>query len=277
MKRIVFSILIILFILFAENEGEIRNALVSIPTLQSLSSFIGGKYWKFSLIIPQNVNPHIFEPTPETFKLIEKSELIIINGGDIDSWMKNLLKDKGKNILIASHNIRFENNNPHIWLDPILAKRIAENIYKKLKNIDIYNKEYYYENYKNLLKKLDELDREIKIKLSKYKKKEVIIYHPAWYYLFKRYGIKILEIIEEGEGKEPSPRKVMEIINLIRNKNIKYIIKEPFTISSVLDIISKETGARILNLDPLGYGKDYFSMMRENIKILKIIFNEQNN
>ncbi|MCX7942658.1 MAG: metal ABC transporter substrate-binding protein [Dictyoglomaceae bacterium] len=275
MKKVI--ILIILLIFFIESEGEIRKALVSIPPLQSLSNFIGGKYWEFSLILPKNVNPHVFEPKPETFKLVEKAELVIINGGDIDYWVENILKDKRKKLLNVSYNIKFEDNNPHIWLDPILAKKISENIYEKLKSMDVKNKEYYYKNFKNLIKKLEELDREIKIKFSKYKKKEVIIYHPAWYYFFKRYNIKTLGIIEEGEGKEPSPRKVAEIINLIKEKKIKYILKEPYNISPVLNMISKETGTKLITLDPLGYDKDYFSMMRENIKILEMIFNEQNN
>ncbi len=276
MKRSIFTILFIFLIFSLETLGGIRNALVSIPPLQSLASFIGGEYWKFSLMIPQNVNPHIFEPTPGIFKLIEKSELIIVNGGDIDFWIEKFSIDRRK-ILVASYNINFENNNPHVWLDPILAKKIAENIYEKLKNIDVKNKDYYYKNYKNLLKKLDELDKEIKIRLSKYNRKEVIVYHPAWYYFFKRYNIKVLEVIEEGEGKEPSPKKVVEIINTIKKKDIKYILKEPFTVSKVLDMISKETGVKLLTLDPLGYGKDYFTMIKENIKILEMIFNEQNN
>ncbi len=276
MKRSIFIILFIFLIFSLENLGGTRNALVSIPPLQSLASLIGGKYWRFSLIIPQNVNPHFFEPTPEVFKLMEKAELIIANGGDIDFWIEKISIDR-RRILVASYNINFEDNNPHVWLDPILAKKIAENIYEKFKNMDVKNKDYYYKNYKDLLKKLDELDKEIKIRLSKYKRKEVIVYHPAWYYFFKRYNIKTLGVIEEGEGKEPSPKKVLEVINIIKRNNIKYILKESYTVSPVLDMIKKETGVKLLTLDPLGYGKDYFPLIRENVKTLEIVFNEQNN
>lgn len=276
MKRSFFIILFILLIFSLENLGGTRNTLVSIPPLQSLASFIGGKYWKFSIIIPQNVNPHIFEPSPKVFKLMEKAELIILNGGDIDFWIKKISIDRRK-ILVVSYNIKFEDHNPHIWLDPILAKKIAENIYEKIKSLDVKNKDYYYKNYKDLLRKLDELDKEIKIRLSKYKRKELIVYHPAWYYFFKRYNIKTLGVIEEGEGKEPSSKKVVEIINIIKRNNIKYILRESYTVSPVLNMIARETGAKLLILDPLGYGKDYFTLIRENLKTLEMIFNEQNN
>lgn len=276
MKRIIFIFLFFILIFSLETFGGVRNAVVSIPPLQSLSKYIGGKFWNFSLIIPANTNPHIFEPTPQTLKLIEKADLIIINGGDIDLWVENLLKNKKKNIFNISYNIKFEENNPHIWLDPIITQKIAENIYKKLVSIDSVNKKYYERNFKSLIKSLDDLDKEIKRRLSKYKRKEVIIYHPAWYYFFKRYDIETLAVVEEGEGREPSPKKIIEVINLIKEKKIKYIFKEPFTTSSVLDMISKETKAKILILDPLGFGKDYFSMMRENLKILEMVFDEQN-
>ena len=227
MRRVIFILLIFVLIFSLEVLGSVKNALVSIPPLQSLSKYIGGKFWSFSLIIPANTNPHIFEPTPETFRLIEKADLIIINGGDVDFWVENLLKNKRKDILNVSYNIKFEENNPHIWLNPIIAKKISENIYKKLVSLDPKNKKYYEINFKGLIKKLDDLDKEIKKRLSKYKTKEVIVYHPAWYYFFKRYNIKTLAVIEEGEGKEPSPKKVIEIINLIKKKKIKYIFKSP--------------------------------------------------
>jgi len=272
------TILILLFILiFPLNIlGGTKSVLVSIPPLKSLSQYIGGKLWNFSLIIPYNANPHIFEPTPETFRLIEMADLIIINGGDIDRWIENIIRGKNKDILNVSYNIKFEDNNPHIWLDPIISKKIAENIYNKFTSLDPINKRFYEENFKRLIKKLDDLDKEIKTNLSKYKRKEVIIYHPAWYYFFKRYGIRILAVIEEGEGREPSPKKIAEIMEIIKKCKIKYIIKEPFTNSQVLNMLSNETGIKLISLDPLGFGKDYFEMMRKNLKILEMIFNEQN-
>lgn len=274
MKR---KLLILLLVvgLISLGWGEERTALASIPPLQSLSSYITGSLWKVSSILPYNASPHTFEPTPETFRLVEKARLIVINGGDVDAWISKLIKGSSK-IVNVSSNIPFEDNNPHIWLDPILAKKIAENIYKKLIEVDGSNKAIYEKNLKVLLNKLDKLDKEIRERLSRFKKKEVIVYHPAWYYFFKRYNIKTVGVIEEGEGKEPSPKKIVEIINIIKKNNIKYIISEPFNRSPVLNTISKETNVKIITLDPLGFGKDYFDLLRENVKKLEKIFDEQN-
>lgn len=267
-------ILTILIISIAFSQEKIIS--VSIPPLGSIVKYITGKNWKINILLPQNTNPHLFEATPQIMKNIEKSSLIILNGKDIDFWAYKLVDKRKKDILVISDALPVNDDNPHYWVDPILVKDIARIIYDKIITIYPKNKDFYLKNLNNFNKKINDLDNLIKKELSKYRKKEIIAYHPSFHYFFKRYGIKVLSYIEEGEGKEPSIKKISEVINLIKDKNIKYIVKEPFVNSPILDTIQRETKVKIVNMDPLGYGKDYFEFMKENLKILKEIFDEQN-
>ncbi|HOJ92530.1 MAG TPA: metal ABC transporter substrate-binding protein [Dictyoglomaceae bacterium] len=273
MKKILLIFILIIFTLTL-SVGEKRTIAVSIPPLESITKYIVGKEWDVVTLLKGNFNPHIFEPTPQTMKDIERSQFVILNGGDVDLWAEKLIIKK--NFIKVIENIKLDNENPHVWLDPILTKEIAKNISLKLISLDPTNRVYYENNLKNYNKKIDQLDLYIKKELSNFPKKEVIAYHPSWYYFFKRYNIKVITYIEEGEGKEPSPKKIAEIIQLIRKSHIKAIFKEPFSDPPILNIIQKETGVKIINLDPIGYNKDYFELIKENLSILKQVFYEQN-
>jgi zinc transport system substrate-binding protein len=275
MKKIaIFSILLMIILLNC--IYAIQTISVSIPPIGSIVKYIAGEKWNVKVLLPQNTNPHLFEPTPNTMKAIENSKLIIINGGDIDLWAMKLINTKQKDLLIVEEKIKNKENNPHYWLDPFMAKEIAQAVYEKLRSIDPQNQAYYQNNLKNVEKKIQEIDNYIRKSLSPYKKKEIIAYHPSWYYFYKRYNIKVLSYIEEGEGKEPSLKKIQEIIDIIKKHKIKYIVKEPFINPPVISTIQKETGVKVVDMDPMGFNKDYFSLIKENTDILRGIFYEQN-
>uniref|UniRef100_A0A7C3MJM7 Zinc ABC transporter substrate-binding protein n=1 Tax=Dictyoglomus thermophilum TaxID=14 RepID=A0A7C3MJM7_DICTH len=275
MKKIVIFIILSIITLLNSIYG-IQTISVSIPPIGSILRYIAGEKWRIEVLLPQNTNPHLFEPTPNTMKAIENSKLIIINGGDVDLWAMKLINTKQKDLLIIADRIKNKDDNPHYWLDPLMVKEIAQAIYEKLRSIDPQNQAYYQNNLKIVEKNIQEIDNYIRRSLSPYKKREIIAYHPSWYYFYKRYDIKVLSYIEEGEGKEPSLKKIQEIINIIKKHKIKYIVKEPFINPPVIRTIQKETGVKVVDMDPIGFNKDYFSLIKENTNILRSIFYEQN-
>lgn len=274
--KLILTLLLIILLIFSKSFPQDKNITVSIPPIGSITKYIVGDLWKISVLLPSNTNPHLFEPTPQIMKEIEKTKIIIINGKDVDLWAKRLADSVKRNTLVLSDYLKIKEENPHFWLDPILAKDIANIIYNKISSTDPSNKNHYLENLNKFNKQIDELNKYIIKELSPFKNREIIAYHPSFYYFFKRYNIKVLSYIEEGEGKELSLKKISEIINLIKSKNIKYIVKEPFVNNPILETIQKETKVKIMDMDPLGYNKDYFELIKENVKILKGIFHEQN-
>lgn len=276
MKNKIWKLLIIIFFIVSISYPQEKNIAVSLYPIGSITKYVVGKLWNVSILLPSNTNPHLFEPTPKTMKEIEKARVVIINGKDVDIWAKRLADSTKKDVLVISDYLRVKESNPHFWLDPILAKDIAKIIYNKISSLDPSNRSYYLNNLNKFNKKIDELHKYITKELSTFKSKKIIAYHPSFYYFFKRYNIQVPSYIEEGEGKEPSLKKISEIIELIKRENIKYIVKEPFTSNPTLETIQKETKVKIIDMDPLGYNKDYFDLIKENVSILKVIFNEQN-
>jgi len=279
----IISILIImsLFIpslLFGKDKIEV---VVSFYPLYDFTRDIGKERVNASHLIPFSVEPHVWEPTPGDIIKLNKADLFIYNGKGLEPWAESFVKssnNKNLKIIDMSRAIKIELQDPHFWLDPVMVKLQVKVIKDELIKLDPKNKSYYEKNYKEYLQKIDALDKEIRDVLSKCKKKEFVVSHTAFSYFAKRYGLTQVSIAGISPESEPGLKDLAWIVEFIKNHKIKYIFTEPLISPKLVDSIAKETGAKILILDPieglmkkdLDVGKDYISKMRENLENLKL-------
>lgn len=160
--------------------------------------------------------------------------------------------------------------DPHFWLDPLLAKRIVDKVADALKQADPRNKDFYAMNAAKYKTDLDALNREIALKTSRFRVKEYVTFHAAWNYFSKRYGLKVIGVIEEAPGREPSPAHIAEIVKDLRRLNTRVVFAEPQFNPRVAEAIAREGGAKVLFLDPLGAPSapdrdSYIKLMRYNV------------
>lgn len=168
-------------------------------------------------------------------------------------------------------------NDPHIWLDPVRAKEIATAIKEALLKADPAGKETYEKNYNSLIAELDQLDKEFQSAVQNAQRKEIIVSHAAYGYLVNRYGLKQMAISGLTPSDEPTQKELQEIITFAKENKVKYILFETLVTGKVAEMVRKEIGAEALVLNPLeglreeeiAKGKDYFSVMRENLQSLK--------
>lgn len=140
--------------------------------------------------------------------------------------------------------------DPHIWLDPILVKIQAKNIYEAMLKVDEQNSAFYKANYEEFIKELDSLDNEIKNILQPYQKRAFMVFHPSWGYFAKRYDIEQISI--EIEGKEPKPNELVKLVEEAKLHNIKIVFIAPQFSQKSAETLSKSIGANVVSLDPLG-------------------------
>lgn len=140
--------------------------------------------------------------------------------------------------------------DPHIWLDPILVKIQAKNIYEAMLKVDEQNSTYYKANYEEFIKELDSLDNDIKNILQPYQKRAFMVFHPSWGYFAKRYDIEQISI--EIEGKEPKPNELVKLVEEAKLHNIKIVFVAPQFSQKSAETLSKSIGANVVSLDPLG-------------------------
>lgn len=141
--------------------------------------------------------------------------------------------------------------DPHIWLDPILVKIQAKNIYEGLVKIDVENKNFYTKNYENFIKELDALNKKLNSILLPHKEKAFMVFHPSWGYFAKRYDLE--EIAIEIQGKEPKPAQLVELIEEAKEHDIKIVFVAPQFSQKGAKTISRSIKGNVATIDPLSY------------------------
>ncbi len=253
------------------------------------ASQIGGDKAQVYNITPASAEPHDYEPTTQDIARISGSNMVVLNGGKLEAW-GDKIKDqlKGANVLIVTSGEGLadkeisENGkkiqDPHIWQNPLLAKKQVVAIEKGYEKIDPKDAAYFQANAKKLQAELDQLNNEFKQGLSRCQKKDFVTSHAAFGYLAAQYGINQVAISGVSPDEEPSSQKLAEITNLVKKQDIKIIFFESLISPKLSQTIAHETGAQTMVLDPiegltqedLQAGKNYLTVMRDNLSALQI-------
>jgi zinc transport system substrate-binding protein len=164
--------------------------------------------------------------------------------------------------------------NPHVWLDPLVAKSLAQRIALALIELSPEHAEDIHQRLDRYLEKLNELDEVIRETVRQFQSKEFVAFHPAWSYFARRYGLVEVAVIQESPGREPTPKDLQRIIQAIEDHGIKAVFAEPQINPSAASAIASEAGVEVLLLDPLGGsdlpGRDsYIGLMGYNLEIMR--------
>lgn len=261
---------------------------VSFYPLYFFSSQIGGDKAQIQNITPSGSEPHDYEPTSQDIARIERSNMLVLNGG-VEAWgvkIKDNLKGTSVKILVAGDGLLNQTVveegktqiDPHVWLDPILAKKEAGKITDAYVEIDPKNMLYYKNNEKYLDNKLDQLDKEYKNGLASCQNNDIITSHAAFGYLSTRYSLNQVPIAGLSPDQEPSAQQLIKLAKFAKDNNVKYIFYESLVSPKLSETIANEIGAKTLVLDPLEgvsnedqkAGRNYFTIMEDNLKNLQV-------
>jgi len=270
-----------------EDSSKIQ-AIASFYPLYDFAKEVGKDKVDVQLLVPSGVEPHDWEPTIHDVQLMQKSNLIIINGIGFENWVDSLeemnysgnIVDTSEGILILDSGIideheadehRHQSGDPHIWLNPVLAKIQVQNIADAFTQQDPENQEFYQTNAKNYIKKLDNLDNKIRNELSTCNR-DFIAFHDAFSYFADEYDLQQHTIITSNDPHaEPTAKTLEKVINTARELQIQVIFTEETVDTRISNVIANEIGGKILILSPIEIGADgnYISRMTQNLNNLK--------
>lgn len=297
-KAIIYTL--IMFILFSSVQNLYAQNPVSNSTLQLeinsklkvVSSFfpidqfvgkVGGEAIERMLLIPKGVEPHDYEPTIKDIQRVDSADVLVYNGLGFENWigkMSNPQKidtSKGLNAsYLDERNMTFD---PHVWLDPLLAKKQVENIRDSLIMIDPNHKDNYVNNSNNFLNELDNLDEKIRTDLESCKKKDFITFHNSFSYFAKQYGLNQHSISNTDPESEVTPARLTEIINIAKTLGLQVIYSEELVDPRQATVIAQEVpDGKVLVLSPIEglseneqkAGLGYIDKMNDNINNLMV-------
>jgi len=302
MKIKILRILVLFIFVFSaiqlqasECLGEKVSVIASIFPVADMVKQVGGMYVDVTTVIPPGASPHTYEPKPSLLKKISEARVFFMIGAGLELWAgkfvrlsKNQLQtvklSEGISLIkLSKHHHDDDTNisdaesgfaNPHIWLDPEIAKLMVNNIISVLCKIDNKHMNYYEKRGSAYLDKLDELHFLISSTVEKFKIRKYVCFHPAWDYFARQYKLESVGVIEATPGRNPTPRSIKKIISLIKQHDIRAVFAEPQLNPKVAEVIAREAGVKVLFLDPMG-GPDikgrnsYFDLMKYNLGVLQ--------
>ena len=268
---LLFGILIAGSFIYSASENKLAtvnkekiNVIVSVPPEAEFVEKIGGNRVTVTVMVPQGANPHTYEPLPEQLKNVSEAKMYAYTGSGIEFenvWMDKI-SSMNKNMVMVncSKRITFIPNadtdethenqyDTHVWVSPRNAKIMVENIYQGLVQVDPANKDYYKANKDKYLQELDESDKKINESLKGNKNKKIMVYHPAWGYFCRDYGLTQIAI--EKNGKEPTPQGIKSLIDQAKKENIKIIFISPQFSKNSAETIASEIEGRVVTIDDL--------------------------
>ncbi len=281
------------------NDGKIKVVATLFPQYDFVRE-IGKEKVDVSLLLPPGIEAHSYEPTPQDIIKIKKSNLFIYTNEYMEPWalkMADTIKSGDLIIVDASKDITLYEDHgdheedeghedhahggkdPHIWLDPVYAQKMVDNILDGLIKVDKDNEDYYRENAEEYKKQLQLLDENFTDTFNKTKSNKIIYGgHFAFGYFAKRYN---LEYISPYKGfspdAEPTPKMIMELIRNIEDAGVKAVYHEELIDPKVARILSNATGAKMLLLhgahnlskEEIESNITYIDIMKGNMERLK--------
>lgn len=299
-----------------KNNGEKIEIMATLYPQYDFAKQIGGDKVNVTLMLPPGTESHTYEPTPQDMVKVNNSDLFIYTGKEMEPWADNLISGMKENIKVLDlsskvslinseefehkHEEEGEEENedehehehehesedehhhtydPHIWLNPQYAIKMAEAIRDELCNVDPDNAEYYKQNAENYIKEISTLDEEFESTVKKTNSKKIAFGGAfAYAYFVERYDLEFESAYDAcGESTEPSTAKVKKVIDYINKNKIPVIFYKEYSTGNIAKTISEATGAEMLVFNTahnvskkeIEEGVTYVDIMKQNLQNLK--------
>ncbi len=286
-----------LFTFFVPANADIK-VVASIKPIHSLASYLMNGVAKPDLIVDGYASPHGFAMKPSHAKMLQNADLIFWVGEDVENFLEKplgsiakkaekieLMQIKGLQVLKFRERNIFDDHDdhgkkedhddherhahgefdPHIWLDPINAKVILNEMVEHLIENDPKNEAKYKSNLDEALKDIDKLTIDVMTELSN--SVSSIVFHDAYQYFEKRFNVNILGAFTVNTDVMPGAEQLAEIREIIEHDKVACVFSEPQFNPDIIKAVAKDMNIKTGVIDPLGAtlnpGKDlYFSLIK---------------
>lgn len=257
--------------------------VATIYPLWDFSRQVAGDRAEVVSLVPPGVEPHDWEPSPRDVTQVQRATVLVHAGTTVDAWAQKLLVDsKSRSTVVdASRGLsvltRGGATDPHIWLDPTLARAQVEAIAAGLGQADPAGRAIYDDNAKRFSARLEALDQAFAAGLTDCARREIVTSHAAFAYLARRYRLVQIPLMGLAPEAEPSPADVAAIVKAARGLKVTHIFFEPLVSPRLAETLSREIGATPLPLNPVegvtkeqaAAGQGYLELMKANLASLR--------
>lgn len=250
---------------------------VSIFPIFDLTRRIAGDRLDVRLVLPPGKSEHGYDPTPQELAELSGATLGIAVGLDMDTWVENIMRSAGSAAVFrlgeqlptlpidvepigaddaahADHDHAHGAGapDPHVWLDPQRMVIAVDLITAQLAAIDPGGKAVFASNAAAVQQALRTLDAAIAARAQAWTKRTIVTFHGSMAYYARRYGVRIAAVVEPLAGKEPTAAYLAEVLAAIERGGAVALFSEPQLDRGPAEMIAKEAGIQLGELDPVG-------------------------
>jgi zinc/manganese transport system substrate-binding protein len=280
--------------------APVHAALTVVATTEDLAAIareVGGDRIKVTALARGYQDPHFVEAKPSFVLLLNKADLLIVVGRDLEiGWLPPLITQSrnariqpGANgYLDTSLSARILDlptgqitramgdvhplGNPHYWLDPGNGHRIARAIEGRLSQLDAANASYYQQRAADFEQRLTAAEQRWKTAVAPYRGYKIVTYHRSWPNFADAFGLDVIGYVEPKPGIPPTPQHMLDLIQAMKAQNVALILVEPYFDLKTPNSIARETGAKVLVMTPSVGGvkevTNYFELFDHDLNLL---------
>ncbi len=292
-----FALIAVWFAMASPGIAQERIRIVTTTTnLRSLAEAVGGDRVEAISLAPGSMDAEDYQPKPQDVLRLKSARMLVRVGLDYDLWIDRLLAQVGKpeisrggpgyvdaSFAIAVLELRgmsvgpgdghaHGNGNPHYWLDPHNAEIITGTILEALARIDPANTAIYEANRLTFLARLRAKLEEWQARLAPLKAMPIVAYHNSWPYFARRFRLDFVGFIEIKPGVPPSPSHLAGIVQTMRSRGVRIVVREPHEPERDVAFVASKAGASVVTLaasvGALPQAGDYISLFDSNIAAL---------
>ena len=260
---------------WAPPAGATLNVVASTEDLADLTRQVGGDRVKVEWVARGYQDPHFVEAKPSFILKLNKADLLIAVGRELEiGWLPPLVQQSrnakiqvgAEGYLDASLTARILEiptgqitramgdvhplGNPHYWLDPGNGRHVAKAIVDKLSRMASADAGYFAARYSDFDKRLGEAEKRWDALMAPYKGLKVVTYHRSWANFTDRFGLDVIGYVEPRPGIPPSPGHTLDLIAEMKRQNVKILLVEPYFDLKTPQAIATQTGGKVLVLAP---------------------------
>ncbi len=257
---------------------------MSIGPQQYFVERIGGEYVSARVMVEPGASPVTYEPKPEQLKDLSKSAAYFSIGVPFENaWLGKITAVNADMLMVdtiaqiermsmGAHPYEEEGGapDPHVWLSPELVKVQSQAIYEALIQLDPEHQEAYKTNLDVFLGDIDALEADIRQTLLGLKSHKFMVFHPAWGYFARDFGLEQIPI--EVGGQEPSAQELAHLIAAAKAEGIQVVFAQPEFSTQNAETIAQEIGGEVLLINSLA--PDWLANMRQVAQMFAEVLDE---
>jgi len=221
---------------------------------------------------------HDYQLSAGDVRKLSDADLLLVNGAGMEPFLDKVARQSPDlRVVEVSEGIPLMDGNSHVWVSFDGARRQVDNITEALAGAAPDKAAAFRANAERYKSRLTELGERMRAALASFAGTPIVTFHEAFPYFARDFNLEIAGVIEHEPGTEPSARELAETVKLVRERGVKALFAEPQFSDQSAQVIARETGVGVFELDPVATGPAdpasargaWLDAMEKNLSVLQ--------